>query len=82
MSACANALRPYAAACIRRPDPQHDNELRSAVTALLDIAVQQHQFLILIAARFSGDCASTWSALMRPEWGNEEAPAGWCILIL
>jgi len=27
-------------------DPQHDNDLRSAVTALLEIAVQQHQFLI------------------------------------
>ena len=38
-------------AAIRRclessPHPQHDNELRSAVTALMEIAVQQHQFLI------------------------------------
>jgi len=27
-------------------DAQHHNELRSAVTALVEISVQQHQFLI------------------------------------
>ena len=48
---CVEAIRR----CLdSSPDPEHDDELRSAVTVLLEIALQQHQFLIqfLIAARF------------------------------
>ena len=72
---CVEAIRR----CLdSSPDPEHDDELRSAVTVLLEIALEQHQFLIqfLIAARFQEIARSTWSALMRRRERNEEAPAG------
>ena len=56
---CVEAIRR----CLySSPDPEHDNELRSAVTALLEIAVQQHQFLIqfLIVARFLEMHVNAW----------------------
>ena len=40
------------------PDPEHDDELRSAVTVLLEIALQQHQFLI--AARLQEMRVNAW----------------------
>ena len=59
VGACVEAIRR----CLESsPDPQHDNELRSAVTALSEIAVQQHQFLIqfLIVARFLEMHVNAW----------------------
>jgi len=70
---CVEAIRR----CLdSSPDPEHDDELRSAVTVLLEIALQQHQFLIqfLIAARFL-EIARQRLALMRRECELKKAPA-------
>ena len=56
---CVEAIRR----CLdSSPDPEHDDELRSAVTVLLEIALEQHQFLIqfLIAARFQEMRVNAW----------------------